>query len=148
MQARSAPYELLKTPTATAPPSVGRSVYLDFKGMGRSVIQSSQSHNHNHNRNLYSTTYRMDSSAEQWKYDCKAEITNWWKIMSLWYAVRLSEQYSFQVTLKSRNTVDVTTHRCGKLIPGFRARDGERSGSHWRWRSLKVAGIFCVRICW
>jgi len=57
--------------------------------------------------------------------------------MSRWYTVRLSERYRFQVTLKSRNTVNVT-HRCGKLIPGFRARDGERSGSHWRWRPWDV----------
>jgi len=30
------------------------------------------------------------------------------------------------------------THRCGKLIPSFRARDRERSGTHRRWRPWYV----------
>jgi len=38
------PHALLNTPTATDPTTslspIGRNVYLDFKGMGRSVIQS------------------------------------------------------------------------------------------------------------
>jgi len=37
--------------------------------------------------------------------------------MSQWYTVRLSEQYSFQVTLKSRNTVNAYEMHAGWLIP-------------------------------